>query len=248
MSKYTVMASWDDVPHLSEQDKAEILASIPPYQRDARSKGIPQLGAGAIYPISEDDILADPFELPYYWPRCFAMDVGWNKTAGLWATIDRENDIVFLYSEYYQGQAEPPVHAQGFLARGEWVPGVIDPSARQRAQKDGERLMSQYRKLGLNLTVADNAVEAGLYECWMRLSSGRLKVFRGLGNFLTEYRLYRRDENGKVVKERDHLMDCMRYLVMSGISRAIHMPTEQAQERMPKVQAKKETLYWADGR
>ena len=48
------------------------------------------------------------------------------------------------------------------------------------------------------------------------MTSGKLKVFRSLGNFLSEFRLYRRDEDGRVVKQRDHLMDAMRYLVMSG--------------------------------
>jgi len=46
-----VMAGWDDVPHLSEQQKKLMLAETPPYLRDARSKGIPSLGAGAIYPV-----------------------------------------------------------------------------------------------------------------------------------------------------------------------------------------------------
>ena len=41
VGKYVVMSSWDDVPHLTEDDKAILLASIPPYQRDARTKGIP---------------------------------------------------------------------------------------------------------------------------------------------------------------------------------------------------------------
>lgn len=36
-------------------------------------------------------------------------------------------------------------------------------------------------------------------------------------NFLKEYRLYRRDENGKIMKENDHLMDAMRYYIVSGI-------------------------------
>jgi Terminase RNaseH-like domain len=48
------------------------------------------------------------------------------------------------------------------------------------------------------------------------MSAGRLKVFSSLSNWYQEFRLYRRDENGKVVKERDHLMDAMRYLVKSG--------------------------------
>jgi hypothetical protein len=48
------------------------------------------------------------------------------------------------------------------------------------------------------------------------LSIGRTKVFSTLQNFFAEYRLYRRDENGKIVKKKDHLMDCMRYLHNSG--------------------------------
>ena len=64
MSKYVVMAGWDDVPHLAEQTKKDLYASIPPYQRDARSKGIPQLGSGAIYPVPESEIVCKPFEIP----------------------------------------------------------------------------------------------------------------------------------------------------------------------------------------
>lgn len=48
------------------------------------------------------------------------------------------------------------------------------------------------------------------------MSTGKIKIFSTLSNFLDEYRIYRRDENGRVVKENDHLMDCFRYLVMSG--------------------------------
>ncbi len=47
-TKYTVMAGWDDVPHLDERTKRKLLASTQPYLRDARSKGIPSLGTGAI--------------------------------------------------------------------------------------------------------------------------------------------------------------------------------------------------------
>jgi hypothetical protein len=57
--KYTVTAGWDDVPHLSAETKAELFASIPPHHRDARSKGIPVLGRGAIYPVAETAIVCD---------------------------------------------------------------------------------------------------------------------------------------------------------------------------------------------
>jgi hypothetical protein len=222
--KAVVTAGWDDVPHLTEDAKKALLESIPPFQRDARSKGIPQLGAGAIYPIPESDILVDDFKIPEHWPQAFGMDVGWNRTAAVWAAWNRETDTVYLFNEHYRGQAEPSIHTQSIRARGEWVPGVIDPASRGRNQKDGQQLIQQYKDLGLDLEFAFNGVESGLYEVWQRLSTGRLKVFRSLSNWLTEYRLYRRDEKGQVVKSNDHIMDATRYLIMSGLERAITKP------------------------
>ena len=78
----------------------------------------------------------------------------------------------------------------------------------------------------MDLDISQNAVEAGILEVWQRLSSGRLKIFNNLRNTLAEFRLYRRDEKGKIVKENDHLMDCIRYLVLSGIHRASTEPIE----------------------
>lgn len=230
MPRLCIQATWDDAPHLTEDQKRKLYDSIPPYQRDARSKGIPQLGSGAIYPVPESEVICDPFDLkkiPKFWPRCYALDVGWNRTAALWGAWDREADIVYLYSEYYRGQAEPAVHAQAIRARGAWIPGVIDPAARGRSQDDGERLIDQYVDLGLAIGVADNAVEAGIYEVWSRLSSGRLKVFSTLQNWRAEYRLYRRDEKGKIVKDNDHLMDDTRYLIMTGLQIAEPEPVER---------------------
>jgi|SRR6185437_12441393 len=227
MARFCVQATWSDAPHLTEDQKARLYDSIPPYQRDARTKGVPQLGSGAIYPVPETEIVCDPISIPKFWPRCYALDVGWNRTAAVWGAWDQDQDIVYLYSEYYRGQAEPAIHAQAVLSRGKWIPGVIDPAARGRAQADGDRLIDQYVDLGLSIGAADNAVEAGIYEVWSRLSSGRLKVFSSLQNWRMEFRLYRRDEKGKIVKENDHLMDCTRYLVLTALNIAESEPPER---------------------
>lgn len=221
MSKYVVTATWDDVPHLTQLQKDEMLASTLPYLRMARSKGIPALGAGAIYPYPEDELLIDPFPIPVEWALCYGMDVGWKKTAALWGAYDEKSDVLYIYSEYYSGYGEPAVHAQGIRARGDFIPGVIDPASNASNQKDGSRLMEIYQSLGLDLAAADNAVEAGILRVWNRMVSGRLKIFRHLTFFLREFRNYHRDENGRVVKQDDHLMDCLRYMAMSGIGRGI---------------------------
>lgn len=231
MSRFCIQATWDDVPHLSAEQKKRLWDSIPPYQRDARSKGVPALGSGAIYPVPESEIVCDPFDIPKHWSRSYALDVGWKRTAAIWQAWDRDNDIVYLYNEYYRGQAEPSVHTAAIKARGVWIPGVIDPASRGRAQRDGAQLLSDYQGLGLNLTPAKNAVEAGIYEVWERLSTGRMKVFRILQNWLAEYRIYRRDDKGRIVKENDHLMDGTRYLLVSGLEIAITEPGKQGARR-----------------
>ena len=226
-SRYLTQAGWDDVPHLSATTKRDLFDSTPPYLRDARAYGKPSLGAGAIYPVPESEILVDPFQIPAHWKKAYGMDVGWNRTAAVWGAIEPETGIVYLYAEHYKGQAEPVIHAQAIRARGDWIPGAIDPAAEGRGQIDGAQLFQNYADLGLNLTKADNAVEAGLHQCWTLLSVGRVKVFRTLQNFMVEYRLYRRDENGKIVKKDDHLMDAFRYLVMTGLGIACVRPVAQ---------------------
>ncbi len=213
MSRYVVMATWDDVPHLTEQAKNDLLASISPHQRDARSKGIPTLGSGAIYPIAEDEIKCEPFKIPDYFQKAFGIDVGWNKTAAIWGAKDVENDVIYLYSEHYRGKVEPAVHAAAIRARGAWIRGAIDYAGTN--QDDGTRIMHLYEAEGLKLEKAVKAVEAGILEMFQRLSTGRLKVFSTLQNWFAEYRLYRRDEKGKIVKQNDHLLDATRYMVMT---------------------------------
>jgi hypothetical protein len=225
MSRFVGTCTWDDVPHLSEAAKKELWASIPPYQRDARSKGVPQLGSGAIYPVPESDIVCDPFQIPSWWPRSYGMDVGWNRTAAIFGAHDQETDTAYLYAEHYRGQAEPSVHAAGIKAvAGEWMMGAIDPASRGRGQRDGEQLFQNYCDLGLMLTLAQNGVEAGLFDVWQRLSTGRLKVFKTMQSWLGEYRLYRRDDKGAVVKSNDHAMDATRYYIVSGLALGTLMP------------------------
>lgn len=223
-SRCLIQCGWDDVPHLSAGMKAKLLSSTLPYQRDARSKGTPSLGAGAIFPVPESEIICAPFQIPAYWPRVYGKDVGWKITAVVWGARDPTQDIVYLFGEHYRGEVPPSTHAAAVKARGEWIPGVIDPASRGRNQTDGERLLQTYRDLGLNLTPAENAVDAGLYQVWERLETGRLKVFSTLQKWRWEFRLYRRDEKGRIVKKNDHLMDATRYLIVSGLSRACVKP------------------------
>jgi phage terminase large subunit-like protein len=212
--RYVVRCSMYDVPHLSTEMIDKLAATTPPFLRDARIYGIPSLGAGAIYPVPESDFVIEPQPIPKHWTRCYGMDVG-NKTAAVWLAIDPDGGQIWTYAEYYREGAEPSIHAAGIKAKGEWIPGAVDPASNAGSQKDGEKLKELYVELGLDLVNAVNAVEAGLYTIWEMLSTGRLKVFSSCTGLLKDIKGYQRDEKGKVKKENDHRADAWRYAVMT---------------------------------
>lgn len=224
MARYIVSAGWKHAPHLDKDEMASILDSTPPHLRDARSEGKPTLGSGSVFPVNESQFVVEDVKLKDTWRRGYGMDVGWHSTAALWFAHDTDADVVYIYDAYKQGKKEPQLHAANIMMRDPKKPyvklrGVIDPSSWQGNQRDGTKLIKLYREAGLDLVPAENEVEAGIAAVWNRLSSGSLKVIwnSNTEELLKEYRKYRRDDNGRIVKKDDHLMDCLRYLIMSGL-------------------------------
>lgn len=231
MSRGVTFCSWDDTPHLSKEACEDLWASYPEHEREARSKGIPVLGSGAIYPFPEKDFVVTDFPIPDHWVRGYGLDVGWKRTAAVFGAWDRDgSDCLYIHAEYYRGEVEATVHAAAIKAHGDWLPGVCDPAAEAANQIDGRRFVDELRiKGGLkSLTLAEpKLVSSGIMLVHDRFSTGRLKIFRSCSNLLEERRLYRRDANGQIVKERDHLMDALRYLVTDGMRRMRTRPAPQ---------------------
>ncbi len=115
--KYIQQASWEDVPHLSDQQKEEILASYSKHEHAARSQGIPALGSGSIFPYLEKDFVVRPQKIEVWWPRAYGLDVGWNQTASVWGAINPDDGILYIYSEDYMGREVPALRAAARRAR-----------------------------------------------------------------------------------------------------------------------------------
>jgi hypothetical protein len=134
----------------------------------------------------------------------------------IWGALDPQSDVVYVCGEYL-AEADLPVHAAAIRSKGDWIPGLMDPTANGRDQIDGDYLMQALRKHGLVLQAVDNPLESGILAVLERMRSGRLKVFASCVEYLQECRLYRHDEGGQIVKQNDHLQDALRCLV-NGIS------------------------------
>lgn len=219
-NKFYVQATWADNPYLQEDEKTRLRASLKPHEVEAVEKGIPSLGIGLVYPVPESHVVTKPFPIPDHWPRVYGLDFGWsNPTAALFAAHDRDNDILYCYSEYAQSEKTPEQHVTALTGReANWIPGVYDPAGKISSQKDGQNLIALYREAGLRyLSKADNAKEKGIMKVLQRMQNGGLKIFSTLSQTLTEFRMYARDDKGIPKKSNDHLMDCLRYIVMSGL-------------------------------
>lgn len=232
-TRYVLSATWDDAPHLDDESKEILWDGIPEFQRDARTKGIPQLGAGAIYPFPESLFkvpFKEEFDPPAHWPRCWGLDCALGgTTAAVWGALNRDTDELYLYSAYKRAQTDTGTHATAFRGRGIWIPGVADAAG--TINENRTRFIQQYRAEGFDLVLPDKAVEVGIQDVYNRIKAKKLRVFASCTDWFDEYRLYHRDEDGRVVKEHDHLMDASRYLVRSGLRRAKLRPNQLDQDK-----------------
>ena len=202
MSKWYTQVAWEECHHLDEPSKKELLDTVPLYQREARSKGIPTLGSGLIFPMPESDMRVTDFPIPDHWKRAWSFDTGWNWAACVWGAYSPDAKITYLYAAYKRAQADPATHVEAIRAKGAWIPGVGD--AADINKLDGRQMIQIYRDdYKLDMVLPVKAVEAGLYKVWCALSKGTLKVFASLQPWFEEVRFYARDEKGEIVKKDD---------------------------------------------
>lgn len=211
----------DDAEHYTPEQRAKIIASYPAHEREARAKGIPTLGSGLIFPVSEDDITVEPFAIPAHWPQIIGIDFGYDHPFGA-AKIawDRDADVVYVTAVYRSRQTTPVIHAAAVKTWGDWIPVAWPHDGLQHDKGSGDQLAKLYRDQGLKVlpersTWPDggNGVEAGLTDMYDRMLTGRWKVFKPCAHWFEERRLYHR-KDGKVIKERDDVISASRYALM----------------------------------
>jgi phage terminase large subunit-like protein len=222
----------EDAEHIPQDERDRIIASYSPHEREARTKGVPILGSGRIFPVEESLISIAAFPIPKFWPQIGAMDFGWDHPfAAVKLAYDTEADCIYVTQSFRAREQTPLDHARSLRPWGDWLPWTWPHDGLQHSKDSGEPLAKQYKANGLKMlgshaTFPDGStgVEAGLFDMLERMQTGRFKVFAHLNDWFEEFRLYHR-KDGKVVKEGDDLMAATRYGVMS-IRHSIVNPAE----------------------
>ena len=223
----------DDAEHIAPEERARIIATFPEHERDARTRGIPILGSGRVFPVAESEIRVDSFELPPYWALIAAMDFGWDHPfAAVKLAWDRDTDCVYVTNVYRVREQTPVLHAAALRPWGRHLKWAWPHDGLQHDKGSGDTLAAQYRAQGLNMlrghaTHSDGGygLEAGIMAMLDRMKTGRLKVFAHLSDWFEEFRLYHR-KDGLIVKERDDLLSATRIALM--MLRVAASPTEIA--------------------
>lgn len=142
----------DEVEHYTPAQRAQIIASYPEHEREARAKGVPILGSGRIFPVAEALITVQPFSLPDLWPRIAGMDFGWDHpSAAAWLAWDRDENIIYIYSALREREKTAAEFAPGILAQGPWIPMAWPADGLQHEKGTGFQLAEQYRTAGVNM-------------------------------------------------------------------------------------------------
>lgn len=225
-----VTATWDDAPHMTPEVRANKLQSIPPHEREMRSKGTPLAGAGVIFDVPDEKIMVEPFEIPKHWRRIIGIDFGWDHPFGAAQLAwDLDADCIYVVTDYRESKALPAVHASVVNSWGDWIPVAWPHDGLNTEKGGGEPLIESYRKSHMNVWhekatnppapgddegKGGNSVETPLMEMLERMHTGRWKVFKTCRMWMEEKRMYHRDLNMKIVKYADDVISASRYAYM----------------------------------
>jgi phage terminase large subunit-like protein len=221
-------ATWDDAPHLTKEVKEQLLAVYGEHEREMRSKGIPLFGSGPVFPVSEGDLICEPFQVPIFWKGIGGLDFGWDHpTAAVWLRYDADSDTIYVVDCYRRRKETIAFHAVAINSRPR-VPFAWPHDGHKQESGSGVGLADQYRNHGVKMLPfhftnpiapgesgrGNYKVEPGINAMLERMQTGRFKVFSTCSDWFEEFRMYHR-EDGKIVASNDDLMSATRYAAQS---------------------------------
>lgn len=213
----------EDAKHIPASERARIIAGYPAHEREARAKGVPMLGSGRIFQVTEESI-SEPLvdHVPPHWVKIWGIDFGINHPfAAALILWDRDNDVVHVHHTIRITDGGPLQHAVLLRTIGALVPIAWPHDGQIRGDRNTGTTMAQlYKHQGLKMlpmhaTWPDGgfSTEAGILEMAERMEVGRFKVASHLSEFFEEFRMYHR-KDGQIVKERDDILSATRIAIM----------------------------------
>lgn len=227
-----VLVDMDDNPYLTEEAKRQTLRGYSPEVIEARKRGKYVHFAGLIYAEFDkhqhtlDDSYRDNINDSLN--VVIGIDPGIrNRCAVVWVGLDHTEHVYVFDELYEQGATIAEVAQKIKLINAQWgvapIYYVIDPAGRNKNFQTGRSDQMEFIDHGIVTIAGQHDVEAGINRIKERLRNQKLHIFQSCQHTIREFEKYRwkdpprTGEDGKPqpVKVEDHLMDALRYVVMS---------------------------------
>lgn len=225
-----VMVDIEDNPAISDDSRNYTLNQYAGDELKARKTGrfIPL--EGMIYNNFDANIhiIDSHAQLPDNVNVVMGIDPGIGEAMGvIWVYLDHKDRMVVFDELFVPDQTIGQVSEQIKTMNEYWnvqpIYTVIDPASKNRNAQTGRSDQMTFADHGIVTIPGQNDVRAGLSMVKLRLAEGELFIWDSCVNIIREFRKYRwkpqrtemSDSRPKPVKRDDHLLDALRYVVMS---------------------------------
>lgn len=218
-----------DNPAMGEKDIELALEGLSDEEKAARKEGRFIALHGLIYAdYSKARHLVPERPLPANVNVVVGIDPGIrNRTAVVWAYLTHDDQMVVFQEGYYQDMTVAQVCKEIHKTNADYGVSplyyVIDPAARNKNHQTGRSDQMEYADHGIVTIAGQNSVTAGINRIRERFQNDRIFIFDSCVHLDNELQMYRwkqppksgEDSRQAPVKKDDHLVDALRYAVMS---------------------------------
>jgi hypothetical protein len=243
-------ATMDDNPLLSEEDKKLYLTQLPEAERDAREKGKPLAYAKLVLSWFDEEYHCGGKEgkwsfeppadwkngkPPFDWMVCAAIDLHpQTPNAALMIAVAPNGDIEVFDEVWERGTISmlaAAVKNRIWNCRVQYI--LCDPSAWNEDQLSGQPPYADtFYKLGLYVLPGSKQKELALMKTQelFKQRVRRVRIHKKCVALIKEIKNYYFGKDNKPVDDRDHLIECLRRLVIHQDLR--YLPPTQTDDPM----------------
>jgi phage terminase large subunit-like protein len=224
----------EELAHVSPERRQEMEEQLPPHERDARMRGVPQMGTGSVFPLTLVNDAVKRIDrhawdgtsgMPPDAVLLLGVDFGYDHPfAAGYCAWSPSIQHFYVLDSFAMPRAGVRQHVDRILAMtgGLCVPTAYPHDGGQHDKGSGIALKKQYADYGLLMMAAHATnhgtggiqVEPPLSEMLDAFRAGKITIDVCNRELIDELMNYHRDEQLRLVKARDDLISALRYAWM----------------------------------
>lgn len=161
---------------------------------------------GSVFPMSESDVRVQRPEISDKWPRLMGLYSDYKTLAAVWIVRQPDTGLHIAYADYLTANVDPVEQAKALRAKGAWIPGVIASEESQIKRREVYAVAQKLSGNGLSTIDLTRVAEPEILQLRDAFQAKMLQVVGGCNGIFDQYRLFRRDDNGKLPTDNHGLI------------------------------------------